>query len=300
MGDFRIADPFHRTSEPMLAARSGLTGHLIAAFCAADITGRQVVCLVRARRYRRKSGWTAAAAVHAASLPGRVPAPTLAAASRYLPVIASARRHGRAWLYVAPCPGPALPCTMFCEVAGSAPLGGHVLVLLGQHVAELPDVAAAALAHETAHYAGPARRVLVTARHVRETGSWGYAAAGLAGQALAGWPGAAAAGVVFHVLSILALWMAETWCDLAAARAEGWPASLAGFAYMETRFRAAAPAGRAGRVAAAVLDWAAGPLHPPVRLRRTLTRTLTGPDTSQGHVAAAIAVPDPSTPNTIR
>jgi hypothetical protein len=277
----------------VLATRPGLAGHVIAAACALDIAGRQVFNLVKARRYRRQSGWTAAAAVHAATLPGRIPAPTLDAADRYLPVIANAsRRNGRAWLYVAPCPSDG-PCTVLCRSAASWPRG-PVLVILGQHPAELPEVAAAALAHEAAHHAGPARRLLVTTRHLRETGAWGYAAAGLAGRLVAGWPGVIAAALAFHVLSLLALWAAETRCDVAAARAEGLPAALAGFADMTSRqnpLRATTPA---RRTAAAILNWAAGPLHPPVPLRRALTRHKAGQD----GLAAARATPDDSSHDT--
>jgi hypothetical protein len=73
--------------------------------------------------------------------------------------------------------------------------------------------------------------------------------------------------VLFWAVSLLALWAGETGCDLRAARTEGYPAVEAGFVYM-----ADVVAGR--QAAATVLDWAAGPAHPPLRLRRTLVRAL--------------------------
>jgi hypothetical protein len=85
---------------------------------------------------------------------------------------------------------------------------------------------------------------------------------------------------------------AETRCDVAAARAEGLPATLAGFAYMTSRLHPArAAATPARRAASVILNWAAGLLHPPVPLRRALTRPKTGKD---GPATALIAAGDSS------
>jgi Zn-dependent protease with chaperone function len=214
--------------------------------------------------------------VHAAGLPGRVPIGTLTAARRHLPAVAAARHRDRAWLYVAPCPGPGKPCTVYCGTAAALPLGRQILVILGEHPAARPDVAASALAHEAGHHA---YRWLWQVHYARTTLGWGWAAAGLAGAAAGGWTGAAIAGAVFWLVSLAALWAGETLCDLRGVRTEGYPAVLAGFGYMAGLLADRAARSRpARRAVTAVLDWAAGPAHPPLRLRRALVRVLAPKD----------------------
>jgi Zn-dependent protease with chaperone function len=156
------------------------------------------------------------------------------------------------------------------------------MVILGEHPAAVPDVAASALAHEAGHHAF---RWLWQVHYARTTLNWGWAAAGLAGAAIGGWTGAAVAGGVFWVVSLLALWAGETGCDLRAVRAEGYPAVTAGFGYI-AGLLAGRPAGpgaspparsRSRKMVTAVLDWASGPGHPPLRLRRALVRVLARP-----------------------
>jgi hypothetical protein len=211
-----------------------------------------------------------------------VPAGTLAAAGRHLPAVAAARHRDRAWLYVAPCPGPDKRCTVFCTTAATWTPGGQVMVILGEHPAARPDVAASALAHEAGHHAF---RWLWQVHYARTLG-WGWAAAGLAGAAAGGWPGAAIAGAVFWAGSLAALWAGETGCDLRAVRTEGYPAVQAGFGYI-AGLLAGHPAGpgasppvlsRSRRAVLTVLDWANGPGHPPLRLRRALVRALARTD----------------------
>ncbi len=164
-------------------------------------------------------------------------------------------------------------------------IGGQVLVILGEHVAAQPQAAAAALAHEAGHYEILWLRAV---HHSRNTAGWGWAAAGLAGALIGGWPAAAIAVALFWAGSLLALWTGEIGCDLRSVRTEGYRAALAGFAYM-----ASLPSGgvraqvgvasaarpwrrRAQAVAVNGLAWAAGPAHPPLRLRRALVRVLAG------------------------
>src|SRR5579859_5951821 len=219
-----------------LAARPGPGGPYVAAFCGLVIVVRSAASAVAVLQRRTMTGWTEAAEVHARSLPGRVPPATLAAAARHLPVLAVAGRT-RAWLYIAPCQGDRT-CTVLCESAAVWRPGEQVMVILGQHPAENPQAAAAALAHETGHQASPGSFILKAARHVRVSAGWGYSAAALAGMLAAGWPGVLAAVLAFHLVSLLVMWGGEVACDLRSIRTEGVPAAQAGFTYMESRIHA--------------------------------------------------------------
>jgi hypothetical protein len=255
---------------------------VLACLCGAAIAGWLCLAGLQMRKETsqgRASELARALAVHAAGLPGRVPAGTLAAAGRHLAAVAAARHRDRAWLYVAPCPGPGKPCTVFCTTAATWTPGGQVMVILGEHPAARPDVAASALAHEAGHHA---YRWLWQVHYARTTLNWGWAAAGIAGAMVGGWTGAAIAGVLFWVVSLLALWAGETGCDLRAVRTEGHPAVQAGFGYI-AGLLAGHPAGpgtsppartRSQKIVLTVLDWASGPGHPPLRLRRALVRAL--------------------------
>jgi len=150
--------------------------------------------------------------------------------------------------------------------------------ILGELRAALPEVAASALAHEAGHHAF---RWLWQVHYARTTLNWGWAAAGLAGAAAGGWPGAAIAGAVFWLVSLIALWAGETGCDLRAVRTEGYPAVQAGFGYIAgllaghpARPGTPPPAPSRSRTprkaVLTLLDWANGPAHPPLRLRRAL------------------------------
>jgi hypothetical protein len=267
-----------------------LAGPVLAWLCLAAITGwlglagAQMLAL---RRPGRAAELAEAAAVHSAGLPGRVPAGTLAAARRHLPAAAKAMHRDRAWLYVAPCPGPDRPCSVFCGTAAALPLGRQVLVVLGEHPAARPEVAASALAHETGHHTV---RWLWQVHYARTTLGWGWAIAGLAGATAGGPAGAVIAAALFWLVSLLLLWAGETGCDLRAVRTEGYPAVLAGFRYMAVMLasRPARPgtpppapsrSRTARKTVLAVLDWTNGPAHPPLRLRRALVRALARPGT---------------------
>lgn len=247
-----------------------------AALCAVNIAAAPVLLAMKKRRFMAKFGtqWTAAADVHARSLPGRVPADTLEVADRYLKTLASAHGKAQAWLYVAPCQGPEKKCTVLCSAAATWASGGQVMIILGEHTAQIPSVAAVALAHETCHHAGVTSRALRTIHHARTTVAWGYSAAAAAGAVAGGWPAAITAAVAFHVTTLLVLWGVETTCDRHATGDEGLPTALDGYDYMTTRlavYRAQSTKSRPRRMISHVLAWTAGPLHPPVKLRRTLT-----------------------------
>ena len=213
-------------------------------------------------------GWVRAAAVLERAHPGVLPAATLAAARRWIPAMAAARGQPRAWLYVAPCAGR---CTRLCRAAAVVPASGRLLVILGAHTAADPRAAAVSLAHEAGHVTGWTRRALAVISGAR-AGGLGWAAAGAAGFAAGRWPGAAAAAVIFQVSSMLVGWAVEIACDRRAVRAEGRAAARRAWDYMHAARAAGRPRGRARRVLLAALDWAAGPSHPPLALRRAAAR----------------------------
>jgi hypothetical protein len=258
-----------------LAAGPGTAGQMIAAGCAVVLAARlaagPVARLLRAGR--GEPGWTAAAAVHERSLPGRVPAATLAAAGRYLSAIAAARGQSRAWLYVHPCAGEDSH-TRLCRSAGVWQPGGRLMAIVGEHAAADPAAARVSLGHELGHVTGWTYRAFVVLHGARKAGGWGWAAAGLIGAGW-GWAGVLAAAAVFQAASLLAVWTVEAACDRRADRAEGRAASLDGFAYIAAAQAADRPASRWGRAAGLVLRWAAGPSHPPVWLRTAVIRSTT-------------------------
>src|SRR5450755_3055265 len=185
-----------------LAASPAAAARVIAAICAIVLAARLAAGPVaRLRRAGRgEPGWTAAAGVLERSLPGRVPAETLATARRYLRAMAAARGQSRAWLYVPPCAGPGRH-TRLCRSAGAWQPGGRMMVIVGEHAAAVPAAAAVSLAHELGHVTGWTYRAFVVLHGARKAGGWGWAAAGLIG-AWWGWAGVLAAAAVFQVASL--------------------------------------------------------------------------------------------------
>jgi hypothetical protein len=259
-----------------LAFDPGITGRAVAAGCAVLIAARLAAPPLARRRLRAAApAWADAAAVHELFLAARVPAATLAAANRYLPAI-TAGSGKKAWLYVPRCAGTGQH-SWRCEAAGVLQPGGGLLVVLGEHSAADPAVAAASLAHELGHQAGWTRPVLNVVHSARLTAGWGWAAAGLDG-ARFGWPGVLVFAAGFQAVSLLAEWTAEAACDRRAACAEGRATVLRAFAYIAARqaaCRAAVPWWH--RTGPTVVRWAAGPSHPPLALRRAIVAATTRP-----------------------
>jgi hypothetical protein len=215
--------------------------------------------------------WAWAAQVCEQSLPARLAPDVLAVITRY-------RALARACcpavhVYVPRCTGRHTRlCTAICALR----IGGTVLLVIGQDAARRPQVTAAGLGHELGHLGGWTRRVLTLANSARSGWGWMLAAEcwALAGWRASGpaanWPGLVAAAATFQVISVLALWVAEAACDLRAARTEGHAALLAAFAFYAPHHRPTSPRAWAW----ATLAWITGPTHPPIWLRRLITRTL--------------------------
>jgi hypothetical protein len=253
-----------------LAAGPGPAARVTAAGCAVLICAALAAPLIARLRQRtargREPGWVAAARVHERSLPARLPATALAAITRYQPALAAARRQPAAHVYLVPCPGNGSHGPL-CHLVGAWVPGGRLMVILGEHAAADPAAPAVSLAHELGHVTGWSYRALATLHAARRPGGWGWAAAAR------GWPGTLTAAAIFQAASLAALWAIETRCDLAAARAEGRAATLAAFAYItaaQATARAAAPRWR--YALALALASAAGPSHPPLRLRAAIIR----------------------------
>jgi hypothetical protein len=158
----------------------------------------------------------------------------VAVARRYLRAIAAGNRQTRAWLYVPRCPGNGRH-TWRCEAAAVWQPQGGLMVVLGEHLAADPVVAAVILAHEQGRKAGWPRGAFAVLNGARPPFGWGWAAAGLAGASLARWPGVLAFAAAFHVVSLLAVWAAGIACDRHAVRAEGRAAVLYAFSHIAIR-----------------------------------------------------------------
>jgi hypothetical protein len=204
--------------------------------------------------------WTAAAAIHCQSLPGRADPATLAAAARYLPAMAA--RYPEAYFYIASCTGT---CTRLCRSAVTCVPDGRLLVILGEHLAADPVTAAGTLAHELRHLHGWPLRAADAAAGAAS--GWGWAAAGAAWAATGlPWPWLPAFPAALHLAATAAGWAVECGCDHAAARAEGRPALLHAIDFLAAQ-NPAAP-----RRARRALALAAGSPHPPYALRRAVIR----------------------------
>jgi hypothetical protein len=149
----------------------------------------------------------------------------LAAAAKHLGAVGG--RYPSAHLYVARC-GPQGRHTYLCRAGTVVVTSGRLLLVIGEHIAAAPAVAAAVIAHECGHQHRGRHLAFGLLGWARGYwAGWGWAAAG----ALAGWPWVLAAVPAFQVASVLALWTVEAGCDLAAARAQGYPAVLDALAF---------------------------------------------------------------------
>lgn len=191
-----------------------------------------------------------------------VPEPVLAAADWYLAAVPSSRWRS-AQLIIARRPPEASWLTMgYTEYRGS-----RLVFHLGEHVAcGPPGAAVATLAHELRHQRGWSRLP-----HMLTQAAWarGYLITGWA----VPWPAAAWAAIALHAVLILASWINETGCDLAAASDTGPQAMEAAFDVMAASARQrSSQLPRLQRLTRQVLLWVEGPIHPPVPVRRAIAR----------------------------
>lgn len=257
-----------------LAGSPGVVAMAVSVGCAVLVTVRVVVPLAVRQMpgYRREPPWAPAARALEQSMPDRVPAATLAVVRKYGPLITAARRRAEVFVYVAPCAGPD-EHTILCRAAAIWRPGGRLMVILGEHAADDPAVTAASLGHEFGHVSGGTYWAFALVHGARQAGGWGWAAAGFIGSAW-GWPGVLTAAAIFWAVSMLAAWTVEVACDRRAARAEGQSVARAGFRYMAAAMAADRTSSAVRHAAAVALSWAAGPSHPPLRLRRRLATPL--------------------------
>lgn len=272
-----------------LFAEPGAAPRLVAVACALVVAARVALPVLllrngRAGKAGAEPGWVAAARVHRGSLPGRVPAATLTAVDRYLPVLSRHYGSTHAHLYVGPCAGEG-EHTPVCSSVGlfAPPRGGrHLLVITGEHVAAEPALAAACLAHEAGHVSRWTSRAFVVLHGMRRAG-WGWSVVGAVGAGF-GWLGLLVAAAVFQVSSLLLVWAVEVVCDRAAMRVVGRTAyreALLRLVEMTKSFKRERPRWR--RTLRVWLLWLAGPSHPPLRLRRALILRPAHDRPSAGH-----------------
>jgi hypothetical protein len=196
-------------------------------------------------------------------LPDWLPPATAEAAGRMLARIPSRRWRG-AWLEAARCTDPVRHGK--CRTAATIPAGNMIRVVLGEHLAERPQVAAFSLAHESRHPAG-------WTCHLSVFANWAQMAAWLTAGWAVPWPWLLAVLAVIQVAHEAVCWAVEISCDMHAARAEGPGAALEAFAWYLAMIREPAPGPawhkHARRVIVAMSGLAP---HPPARLRRALVR----------------------------
>ncbi len=188
---------------------------------------------------------------------------TAEAAERVLTRMPSRWQRG-AWLEVARCTDPVRHGK--CRAAAAIPAGNMIKVVLGEHVAERPQVAAFILAHESRHPAG-------WTCHLSIFAAWAQTAAWLIAGWAVPWPWLLAAVVAIQVAHEAACWAVEIGCDIHGARAEGPGAALEAFAWLLAMIREPAPGPAWQAYARRVIVVTSGLApHPPTRLRRAIIR----------------------------
>jgi hypothetical protein len=223
---------------------------------------------VQAER-RSEPDWAKAAAVHEASLAGRVPADTLALLREVMAKMTVATGWRGAYLYVSPCTEQDRQSPHFapCCAGGTWVKGGRLLVILGEHlVMGNPALALAVLGHERRHLSGWRLHLYSVAQMV---GTFGLLVAGWA----VPWPLLLMAVAALRAATVLAHWAVEIGCDVGGAREVGIEAMIATVDYKDScqrGERALWPPAK--RAAVAILRWITGPEHPPTPMRRAMIR----------------------------
>jgi hypothetical protein len=196
-------------------------------------------------------------------LPDGIPPATAEAAGRMLAAVPSRRWRG-ARLEIRRCTDPVRHGE--CRGAAAIPAGNMIKVVLGEHLAENPRVAAFTLAHEIRHPAG-------WTCHLSVFATWAQMAGWLAAGWAVPWPWLLAVLAVIHAAHEAACWVTEIGCDLGGARAEGPGSALEAFAWFLAVIREPAPGPAWQRHAKRGIVVVSGVSpHPPVRLRRAIIR----------------------------
>jgi hypothetical protein len=198
-----------------------------------------------------------------------VPAATLAAAERYLGVLAGGRWRSAHLLIARRGNGP-------CAIAQHCQAGDRIELILDDCIAEGPPGAAiGALAHEARHSgvltlaAASLSGLLCQPWPVLLAAAWALP-----------WPAALTLGAAGRAIAVLAglrlaatliFWAVEISCDLGAAADRGVAAAGAVFDVIAAE-DARAVRSFARRAVARMLNWGAPPPYPPLWLRRAAVR----------------------------
>lgn len=219
--------------------------------------------------------WTTAAAVCEQSLSGRIPAATQNAIIEFFRSVDTGQ-------FPATCAG--VPrCTgthgPLCQSACTFQTGGYLVLIVGEHVAVAPEVAAGTIAHEARHLSRRVARGSAVFARLADRQGWllagiGWAVAGWITPA-ATWPWLLAAVAAVWVVIVAVQWAAEGICDIAAARVGcDMRTTLSYYAGLRTTRREGKRIQRAPRE---LLHWLAAPGHPPIWLRRLVVAVGTLP-----------------------
>jgi hypothetical protein len=240
-----------------------------AAACGILLLAALAIPLIAQAERRKEPQWAHAAAIHEKSLPGRVPADTLALLRDVTARMTIATGWRGAYLYVSPCTEQdrRSPHYAPCCTGGTWVRGGRLFVILGEHlVAGNPALALAVLGRERRHLCGWRLYLYAVAT---TAGMYGVMAAAWA----VPWPTLLLPVAGLRLASVLLRWIVEIGCDIDGAGEAGADAMIAVVdlkEYDQRGERALWPPAK--RAAVAVLRWVTGPEHPPYWLRRAMIR----------------------------
>jgi Zn-dependent protease with chaperone function len=216
---------------------------------------------------RKPPAWVAAAETCEEALKGQIPDRTMTVVSEAINRIRW--RPRRQWhgvnVYLSRCSRSGPPDTGACRNAGVLPTNGRLIVVIGEHMATVsPQITAAVLAHESRHtYSG--RMYLSYLVMLSRLVGWviiGWAVP---------WPALLPAVLAFHIAATLLSWAIEVSCDLGGAAEVGPDAMLAALNHIsQTIAQDNRDRSGSARYTRTVLMWAAGPIHPPLPLRRAI------------------------------
>lgn len=215
---------------------------------------------------RKPPGWVRAAETCEKALNSQIPAPAMAVVSQAVDRVRQRSRHRwhGTYVYLSRCTRLGPPDNGMCQNAGVVPMSGRLVIVIGEHMTEVPQVAAAVLAHEGRHVTSV--RIYLTYL-IMLSRLLGWVIIGWA----VPWPSLLHALLVFHVAVTMLSWAVEASCDLGGATEVGPGAMLATLDHLrQTDARINKDRSRKARYTRRALLWVAGPFHPPLPLRQVI------------------------------